>query len=75
MKCGLRGPAEVRGICAALCTSFDCLSSLVLPETLQTGASVFREADLQIDYLILLDHLPIEKVNESVSARLQGNMR
>lgn len=32
---------------------------------------MFREADLQIDHLILLDHLPIEKENESVSVPLR----
>lgn len=33
---GWRGPAEARGICAALCPSCDFLPPLVLPETLQT---------------------------------------
>lgn len=67
--------AEMHRICITLINSRTFLPWLAHLGSVQTGVSVFRKADLQIDYRILLDHLPTEKVNSSVSVQLRGNVR
>lgn len=62
-------------ICITLINSRTFLPLLARLSSIQTGVSVFRKADLQIDYRILLDHLPTAKVNSSVSVQLLGNVR
>lgn len=55
--------AEMHCICITLINSQTFLPLLACLRSVQTGVSVFRKADLQIDHHILLDHLPTEKVN------------